>query len=534
LIPKGRMIRTVRGKTDECCSPPAGGSIMIYSLAIIGLVLILSTPASLALAADEHHHTSADPTQEKLMPWEQAYLGARIFLAGLPANMPGSEHDTPEQIALGKRLYFERGISHNKTQACHDCHHLTHGRAGADDTPTSKGASGIFGKRNAPTVINAGFQAMQFWDGRAHDLIEQAKGPILNLVEMGVRSPDEVIEKLRKVEGYPEAFRLAFPKDSEPMTYDNLAKAIAAFERTLIAPGRLDRLMAGDQDALNAQEKRGLTKFIQYRCVECHTWASVGGRLYQKIGKHHPYPDTGDPGRYEVTKDDKDRYVFKVPMLRNVTRTAPYFHDGQVFTIQEAVAKMGWFQLDRRFASGDIDDLVAFLGTLEGNPPPVEAPPLAGRKGTSPFESKIAIPDQLPLPKNKEFLERLKQGLAFEKLAKAQYEADKAKYQPQESPYPHLISQEDDHIVWLAQLFRAYGVPVEPETLPVIKTESLHHAYDVGRKLEKDLFPFYDWLIDNAEDQVTKDVLHVMLHQTEMHFLWFGGSPKDIARDKEK
>ena len=214
---------------------------------------------------------------------------------------------------------------------------------------------------------------MQFWDGRAHNLAEQAKGPILNLIEMAIRDSKEVMEKLRHEKGYPEAFRRAFPGGRDPMTYDNLAAAVAAFERTLVAPGRFDRMLAGDQNAMNAQEKRGLDKFIQFRCVECHTWATVGGRLFQKVGKYHTYANKDDLGRYDVTKKSEDYYVFKVPMLRNVTRTAPYFHDGRVFTLEEAVAQMGWLQLDRLLTPED-RDLVAFLGTLEGNPPPVEKP----------------------------------------------------------------------------------------------------------------------------------------------------------------
>jgi cytochrome c peroxidase len=313
-------------------------------------------------------------THEKLTDWDTVFLQARIYLGRLPAAMPGSETDTPERIALGKKLFFERGISHNKTKSCHDCHQLTGGRAGADVTPTSEGATGIFGKRNTPTVINSGFQFRQFWDGRAPDLAEQAKGPILNQIEMAISTPEEVIEKLRHEEGFPEAFRRVFPGVSDPMTYDNLAEAIAAFERTLIAPGRFDRLLAGQPDALNAQEKRGLTKFIQYHCVECHGGVTAGGQLFKIIGQRHPYPGTNDLGRYEVTKNNEDRSIFKVPMLRNVTRTAPYFNAGQVFTLEEAVALMGWHQLDLRLTSRDISDLIAFLGALEGNPPLVEEP----------------------------------------------------------------------------------------------------------------------------------------------------------------
>jgi len=321
------------------------------------------TPASSHVSG----HTQGGPGS-----WDATLLAARIFLGRLPAAMPGSEADTPERVALGRKLYFERGISLNKTKSCHDCHLLTKGRAGADVTPTSKGATGIFGKRNSPTVINAGFQTAQFWDGRAHDLVEQAKGPILNPIEMAIRTPADVLAALRQIDGYPESFRRAFPGDPDPITYDHLAEAISAFERTLVAPGRFDRLLDGQEDALNAREKRGLTKFIQYRCVECHSWATVGGRLFHKIGKYHPYAHKGDLGRYEETKKEGDRSVFKVPMLRNVTRTAPYFHDGRVATLKEAVRLMGWLQLDLRLSPGDTADLIAFLGTLEGNPPPVE------------------------------------------------------------------------------------------------------------------------------------------------------------------
>jgi cytochrome c peroxidase len=308
------------------------------------------------------------------MNWEDTYLCARIFLGRLPVAMPGSKSDTPEQIGLGKRLYFERGLSINKSQSCNDCHLLTEGRAGVDVGPTSRGAMGTFGKRNSPTVINAGFQTAQRWDGRARDLVEQAKDPILNPIEMAMRTAEEVVEYLRKVDGYSDAFRHAFPGDADPLTYDHVAQTIAAFERTLVAPGRFDRLLDGQKTALTGQEKRGLTKFIQYHCVECHTGITVGGQLHKIIGQRHPYSNREDLGRYEITKKEEDRYVFKVPMLRNVTRTPPYFHDGQVLTLEEAVAKMGWLQLDHRLTSGDITDLIAFLRTLEGSPPPIEGP----------------------------------------------------------------------------------------------------------------------------------------------------------------
>ena len=350
-----------------------GNRLIICASILFFWLVSLFGSAPNAPAGPEQNRASG-PSREKLMDWDTALLSARIFMGRLPEAMPGSENDTPERIALGKKLYFERNISLNKNKSCNDCHFLTKGRAGADSTPTSKGATGVFGKRNSPTVINAGFQSMQFWDGRAQDLAEQAKGPILNPFEMAIRTPEDALALLRRTEGYPETFRRAFPGDADPLTYDNLAEAIAAFERTLVAPGRFDRFLEDGRHTLSAQEKRGLTKFIQYRCVECHSWATVGGRLYHRLGKHHPYKNTEDVGRYEITKNEEDLYVFKVPMLRNVTRTAPYFHDGKVATLKEAVRLMGWLQLDLRLTSRDISDLIAFLHTLEGNPPPVEEP----------------------------------------------------------------------------------------------------------------------------------------------------------------
>ncbi len=328
-----------------------------------------------AVAAEEFPPHLQYHVHEKMMDWETTLLCARLFLGRLPSVMPGGQSDTPERIALGKRLYFERAISINRTQSCNDCHLLNEGRrAGAESIPTSKGALGGFGKRNSPTVINSGFQIAQFWDGRAVNLFEQAKGPILNPVEMCMKSPEEVIARLKEIDGYKEAFSRAFPGTSEPMTYDNLAEAIAAFERTLIAPGDFDKMLDGQKNAMSRQEKRGLTKIIQFHCTECHYGVTVGGRIFEMIGAVHPYSGTEDQGRYEISKKIEDRFVFKVPMLRNVTRTAPYFNDGKVQTIEEAVRLMGWHQLGVNLRPEDVSDLVAFLGTLEGDLPPVEAP----------------------------------------------------------------------------------------------------------------------------------------------------------------
>jgi cytochrome c peroxidase len=289
--------------------------------------------------------------------------------------MPGTSDDTPALVALGRRLYFERGISLAKTQACNDCHLLDHQQAGVDYRPTSKGAKGEFGKRNAPTVLNAGFQIVQFWDGRAADLVEQAKGPVLNPVEMAMRTEKEVVDQLTSTEGYPGDFARAFPGQEQPMTFDNVARAIAAFERTLVTPARFDRYLRGETKALMRVEKAGLQRFVDTGCSDCHNSYPIGGRTLRKFGVYHPYKNEQDLGRYEITKQEEDRFVFKVPMLRNVTQTFPYFHDGQVSTLPEAIRLMAWMQLDTVLGPREIDEIVRFLRTLEAEHPVSIAPP---------------------------------------------------------------------------------------------------------------------------------------------------------------
>jgi cytochrome c peroxidase len=296
-------------------------------------------------------------------------LVIRIMFKPLPAKMPGSSEDTADKVALGRKLYFERSISLLKSQSCNDCHKLQDQQAGVDNLPTSKGDKGQFGKRNSPTVLNAGFQIAQFWDGRSGDLAEQAKGPILNPVEMAMRSPEEVVGRLKKMKDYPGLFELAFPDEEEPVTYDNIGKAIAAFERTLITPSRFDRYLRGQSDAITLKEKQGLYKFVETGCYACHSSYTVGGRIFMKFGMYHPYKNQMDLGRFEVTHQEGDKLVFKVPMLRNITLTPPYFHDGQVSTLPEAVRLMAWMQLDKPLSSHEIDEIVGFFPALEAENP---------------------------------------------------------------------------------------------------------------------------------------------------------------------
>jgi len=289
---------------------------------------------------------------------------ANRYFSPLPAAMPGSENDTPERIALGKQLYFEKRLSVNDTQSCASCHLLEDGFAGVDNLSTSPGAKGEPGTRNSPTVLNAGWQDSQFWDGRAADLVEQAKGPILNPIEMGMPDEQTVEKKLRGIAAYRSAFATAFPDDEPAITYQNIAEAIAAFERTLITPARFDDFMNGDAAALSAAEQRGLDTFIKVDCRSCHDGILVGGETYEPLGKENPYENQADQGMYALTKDEGDRMFFKVAPLRNVALTAPYFHDGKIKTLDEAVRKMGTLQLDEELTDQQVSDITAFLKAL--------------------------------------------------------------------------------------------------------------------------------------------------------------------------
>ena len=289
----------------------------------------------------------------------------------LPASMPGSENDTAELISLGKKLYFDTALSENNSQSCNSCHNLNGGMMGVDNLPTSPGAFGKNGDRNSPTSVNAGFHTAQFWDGRAADLKAQAKGPILNPGEMAMPSEAAVLEKLAGIDGYTAMFTKAFPGQEQAMTYDNLAEAIAAFERTLITRDRFDEFQNGKHNALNAQEQRGLEKFMANGCTACHRGNLVGGTMYQKVGAVHPYKNTEDLGRFKVTGKESDKYVFKVPSLRNIALTAPYFHDGGIATLEEAVKTMAYIQLGKELSDEDTADIVAFLKSMNGKLPKI-------------------------------------------------------------------------------------------------------------------------------------------------------------------
>jgi cytochrome c peroxidase len=296
---------------------------------------------------------------------------AKNYFQPLPKQIPAPSDNltTKEKIELGKKLYYDPRLSLSGVISCNTCHNLA--TYGVDGVETSLGHKFQTGGKNAPTVLNAGFHIAQFWDGRAKDLEEQAKGPILNPVEMSMPNPEIVIARLKSIDAYVAEFKKAFPQDKDPVNYDNVAKAIAAFERTLVTPSRFDEFLKGNTKALTEKEKEGLKLFIEKGCVSCHNGVAVGGGMFQKFGvvKPYPYQDPKDLGRYNVTKNEADKYVYKVPSLRNITRTYPYFHDGKVWDIKEAVKIMGETQLGINLTEEEVDKIVAFLDSLTGKIP---------------------------------------------------------------------------------------------------------------------------------------------------------------------
>ncbi|TPV97084.1 MAG: c-type cytochrome [Myxococcales bacterium FL481] len=293
----------------------------------------------------------------------------------LPADL--SRTDKPAssaQIALGRQLYHEARLSKNHDVSCNSCHLLD--KFGVDGDKTSMGHRKQRGDRNSPTVYNAAGHIAQFWDGRAATIEEQAKGPVLNPVEMAMPDEAAVVAVLKSIPGYVEAFGQAFPGEADPVTYDNMAHAIGAFERKLVTPGRFDTYLAGDETALSDAEKQGLAVFLSTGCTTCHAGAYLGGHMYQKLGLVKAWPHQEDPGRFKVTKSESDRMFFKVPSLRNVAKTGPYFHDGSVTDLGEAVAMMAEYQLGRTLSADDTKSIVAFLGALTGEvPQDLVAPP---------------------------------------------------------------------------------------------------------------------------------------------------------------
>ena len=301
---------------------------------------------------------------------------------------------TPEKVELGKMLFFEPRLSSSHLISCNTCHNV--GMGGHDYLPTSIGHGWQKGPRNSPTVFNAVFNAAQFWDGRAEDLAEQAKGPVQAGVEMA-STPELVIETLSSMPEYVERFEQSFPGQDNSLTFDNMAYAIEAFEATLITPNsRFDQFVGGDDAAMTDHEKEGLTMFIKKGCAGCHGGVNFGGQQYFPFGLvQKPGADVlpeGDKGRFEVTRTATDEYVFRAAPLRNIELTAPYFHSGAVWSLAEAVSIMSSAQLGSELTESEVDAITAFLKTLTGEIPDIGYPELPVSTAETPRPETMARP----------------------------------------------------------------------------------------------------------------------------------------------
>ena len=283
---------------------------------------------------------------------------------------------TPAMVALGKALYFDPRLSESHNISCNTCHQI--GLGGVDMLSTSIGHHWQKGGRNAPTVLNAVFNTAQFWDGRAADLQEQAVGPIQNPIEMAI-SPEHAVGQLGAIPGYQPMFAAAFPGQAKPVTLGNIGASIAAFEATLITPNApFDNYLRGDESALNNAQRAGLKLFIDKGCASCHNGINIGGGMYAPFGVvEKPGADflpPADKGRFQVTSTPSDEYVFKVPTLRNIALTPPYFHTGKSWDLKQAIAVMASSQLGQELADEEVASIEAFLQALTGQQPEVVYP----------------------------------------------------------------------------------------------------------------------------------------------------------------
>jgi cytochrome c peroxidase len=335
-----------------------------YLILLIGLLLVSCGTST----------TNEETAEAEIEAFAGLLEKAKPLFGTLPSIAENAENVlTDEKVALGKMLYFDVRLSKDNKISCNSCHNLS--TAGVDNLPVSPGNDeGSFGGRNSPTVLNAAFHIAQFWDGRAKDVEEQAGGPILNPVEMAIPSKNFLEDRLAGIVEYKMAFASAFPEDENPIKYINVQKSIAAFERKLVTPSAFDAFLAGDNNAINDEQKAGLDNFISIGCIACHSGNLLGGNMYQKFGTFGNYweltgSDPIDNGRFDLTQNEADKYMFKVPSLRNVAGTSPYFHDGSVKDLGESVKIMAKLQLNKELSEEEAKSIVTFLNSLSGEVP---------------------------------------------------------------------------------------------------------------------------------------------------------------------
>ncbi len=326
----------------------------------IGTIVVISTLVlvGISFASDED---------------ESLVKQANKIFGPLPQAMVSEKNPiTPEKVKLGKMLFYETRISVDGTVSCSRCHPI--GLYAADGLKKSIGNNCKVNPRNAPTLFNAAGQISEHWIGNRVDVEDQAKQSVTGPPSFGMPSYEAVEKKLKEINGYAELFKAAFAADNNPVTVDNFAKAVGAFERTLVTPSRFDAFLEGKTAALSGREKTGLRTYIGVGCMTCHFGPYLGGQVYQKFGVLEPYwkytqSASLDEGRYQVTKNEADKYVFKVPIHRNVEKTSPYFHDGSVDKLERAVWIMGKIQMGKDLNTSQVEEIVTFLKSLTGEIP---------------------------------------------------------------------------------------------------------------------------------------------------------------------
>lgn len=329
------------------------------------VLALISTMIVIACINNDKENSSKEPIKDA----DLLSLAQSLFQ---PISSLNIKQPDAHMVKLGKYLFFDTRLSGKGNISCNSCHNLE--TYGVDNKQFSMGDEGIMGGRNSPTVFHAALHSMQFWDGRAVDVEEQAGGPILNPIEHNIKVKQQMVDRLKKVDKYQEMFATAFKKDKNPITFDNLTRAIGAFERTLMPESRFDKYLEGDKSALNPQEKKGLDTFIVSGCITCHSGVALGGQMLQKFGLYEDYwkqtkSENIDQGLFDVSEKETEKYFFKVPGLRNITHTAPYFHDGSVSDLRETVRIMGKLQRNVNLTDEQIDDMVVFMGSLSSDIP---------------------------------------------------------------------------------------------------------------------------------------------------------------------
>lgn len=315
-----------------------------------------------------------DKSRDQYLPDKDEYeaLHGMATTFFQPISSLELEEPDPDKVVLGKHLFFDTRLSGQGNISCNSCHNLN--TFGVDNLQFSPGdAPGTMGGRNSPTVFHAALHKMQFWDGRAVDVEEQAGGPILNPLEHDIKDEQQLVDRLKQVDLYQELFAKAYGGD-DPIRFENITNAIGAFERTLIPESRFDKYLEGDQSALTEKEKKGLKSFIDSGCITCHSGPALGGQMLQKFGLFYDYwketeSETIDLGLYEISNRESEKFFFKVPGLRNILHTWPYFHDGSVEDIETAVKIMGKLQRNVELSDEEVENIIAFFDSLTADIP---------------------------------------------------------------------------------------------------------------------------------------------------------------------